>query len=410
MVLKAHSETFLIQLNNAVEYAKFRGEKHLRTLTLVSRNLSRRKGRAIISSIGLMLAIAVIISTLTVTAAMQTQIGNEIEKYGPNIIVTPDTQSINVPFGSLVIGNVTISQNAVDLIYTIPNNANIRVLSPKIYGQAQYGNDTLLLVGVFPDKEIQLKKWWNLNGSLPQNSTNEIILGSALSTQLALPLGSSIQISNTSLIVTGALSETGSVDDYSVFLPLSVAQLLLNQEGKISEIDVGALCNNCPVEKIAQQIMDVIPSVKATPIKQAVQTRMMAVQQTASFSLVLATIILIVGVAGIMNTMLASVHERIKEIGIFMAVGADSSHLYKMFFSESILMGLVGGLIGALLGFVSSMLMGPLLINVQISPAEFPIYSIPLAVGLSISASVIASLYPTWRACKIDPVSALRAV
>jgi len=341
---------------------------------------------------------------------MQTQIGNEIEKYGPNIIVTPNTQSINVPFGSLVIGNVTISENAVDLIYTIPNNANIRVLSPKIYGQAQYGNDTLLLVGVSPDKEIQLKKWWNLTGLLPRNSTNEIVLGSALRTQLNLPLGSSIQISNTSLIVTGALGETGSVDDYSVFLPLSVAQLLLNQEGKISEIDVGALCNNCPVEKIAQQIMDVVPSVRATPVKQAVETRMIAVQQTANFSLVLATIILVVGVAGIMNTMLASVHERIKEIGIFMSLGADNSHLYKMFFSESILMGLVGGLIGTLLGFVSSMLMGPLLINVQISPAEFPIYAIPLAVGLSILASIIASVYPTWRACRIDPVSAFRAV
>jgi putative ABC transport system permease protein len=379
-------------------------------LTLVSRNLSRRKGRAIISSIGLILAIAVIVSTLTVSAAMQTQIGNEIEKYGPNIIVTPNTQSINVPFGSLVIGNVTISENAVDLIYTIPNNANIRVLSPKIYGQVQYGNDTLLLVGVSPDKEIQLKKWWNLTGSLPRNSTNEIVLGSALRTQLNLPLGSSIQISNTSLIVTGALSETGSVDDYSVFLSLDAAQLLLNQEGKISEIDVGALCNDCPVEKIAQQIMDVVPSVRATPVKQAVETRMIAVQQTANFSLVLATIILVVGVAGIMNTMLASVHERIKEIGIFMSLGADNSHLYKMFFSESILMGLVGGLTGTLLGFVSSMLMGPLLINVQISLAEFPIYAIPLAVGLSILASVVASVYPTWRACRIDPVSAFRAV
>lgn len=358
----------------------------------------------------MILAIAVIVSTLAVSAAMQTQIGNEVEKYGPNIIVTPNTQSINVPFGSLVIGNVTISENSVDLIYTIPNKANIRVLSPKIYGQVQYGNSALLLVGAFPDKEIQLKKWWNLTGSLPQNSTDEIILGSALRTQLNVPLGSSIQISNTSLVVSGLLGETGSVDDYSIFLSLPVAQSLLNQEGKVSEIDVGALCNNCPVDKISQQIMNVIPGVKATPVKQAVETRMVAVQQTANFSLVLATIILVVGVAGIMNTMLSSVHERIKEIGIFMSLGADNSHLYKMFFSESILMGLAGGLIGALLGFVSSMLMGPLLINVQISPVEFPIYSIPLAVGLSISASVIASLYPTWRACKIDPVSALRAV
>src|SRR3990172_9758729 len=108
-----------------------RGDFCLRTLTLVSKNLSRRKGRAIISSIGLILAIAVIVSTFTVSAAMQAQVGNEIDKYGPNIVVTPDTRSINVPYGSVTVGNITIPENATDRIYTIPNKININVLSPK---------------------------------------------------------------------------------------------------------------------------------------------------------------------------------------------------------------------------------------------------------------------------------------
>src|SRR3990172_9878460 len=96
-----------------------RGDFCLRTLTLVSKNLSRRKGRAIISSIGLILAIAVIVSTFTVSAAMQTQVGNEIDKYGPNIVVTPNTQSINVPYGSVIMGNVTISEDSLDKIHNI---------------------------------------------------------------------------------------------------------------------------------------------------------------------------------------------------------------------------------------------------------------------------------------------------
>jgi len=99
----------------------------LRTITLVYKNLSRRKARAIISSIGLILAIAVIISTFTVSSAMQTQIGNEIEKYGPNIVVTPNTQSINVPYGNVIIGNVMFSEDAVAKIYNITNKANIAI-------------------------------------------------------------------------------------------------------------------------------------------------------------------------------------------------------------------------------------------------------------------------------------------
>ena len=382
----------------------------MRILTLVSKNLSRRKARAIISSIGLILAIAVIVSTFTISAAMQTQVGNEIDKYGPNIVVTPNTQSINVVFGSAVVGNVTIPENAVDKIFTIPNKININVLSPKLYNQIQYRNSSILVVGVFPDKEAILKKWWNVTGTLPKNDTNEILIGSALKRSLNLRLGDSIEIRNSSFIITGFLDETGSVDDFSIFIPLHIAQSLFGFEGQVSEIDVGALCNNCPVEKISQQIIDVVPDAKAIPVKQAVETRMQTVQQTANFSFLLASIILVVGVAGIMNTMLASVLERMREIGVLMSLGADNTHLYKMFISESTIIGLVGGLVGTLLGLLASLLTGPLLINVPIGLSDMPLFIIPLAIGLSLIASVGASLYPTWRASKIDPVKALKAV
>jgi putative ABC transport system permease protein len=382
----------------------------LRTLTLVTKNLSRRKARAIISSIGLILAISVIVSTFTVSAALQTQIGNEIDKYGPNIVVTADSQSISVPYGSVVIGNVLFSEDAISQMYEIPNKANINVISPKLYSQIQYQNQSILIIGIIPDKEFELKKWWRITGSLPENDTNQILLGSAIKNGLNLQEGSSIILGNSTFLVTGSLAETGSTDDYAIFIPLHNAQALFNLEGKISEADVAALCNDCPVEDLADQIMKAVPDVRATPIKQAVETRMQAVQQTANFSLVLASIILVVGFAGITNTMLASVHERIKEIGVFMSLGADKTHLYKMFLSESVILGLVGGLVGVAVGAVASLIMGPLLINVPISLAQLPFYVIPLCIGLSVGASVAASLYPTWRASKIDPVKALKAV
>jgi len=386
------------------------GELELHVITLVSKNLSRRKGRSFFSSVGLILAIAVIISVSTITRSMEVQIGDEIEKYGPNIIVTAKTESISVPYGSVVIGDVTIPEDFVSKIYTIPNKQNLRVVSPKLYGQVQYGNNSLLLVGIVPEREIELKRWWSITGSLPQNDTNEIIVGSAIKSLLGLTIGSTIEVKNITLTVAGFLMETGSVDDYSIFLPLWTAQRLLNLINQVSIIDVGAICKDCPVEVISQQIMDSIPGVKATPVKQAVETRIKAVEQTANFSLLLASIILVVGCASVMNTMLASVHERIKEIGIFMSLGADNSHLYKMFLLESMILGLVSGLIGAIVGLISSMVIGPTFIEVTINLTEIPIYTIPFAIILSVSACLIASFYPAWRASKIDPVTALRSV
>ena len=129
----------------------------MRTLTLVSKNLSRRKARAIVSSIGLILAISVIVSTFTVSAAMQAQIGDEIDKYGPNIIVTSDSQSINVPYGNVVVGNVLFSEESIDKMYNIPNKANINIISPKLYNQIDYNNHSILVIGVLADKEFELK-------------------------------------------------------------------------------------------------------------------------------------------------------------------------------------------------------------------------------------------------------------
>jgi len=381
----------------------------LRTLTLVSKNLSRRKGRAIASSIGLILAIAVIVSTLTVTGAMQTKIGNELEKYGPSIVVTPNSEKVAIPYGSVVIGNNLLDENSIDKIYAIADSENIRVLSPKLYDQINYGNNSILVVGLFPEREIQLKTWWNVTGSLPKNNTAEILLGSDLKGALSAQIGSSIILGNSSFVVTGILDQTGSIDDYSIFMPLNISQQLFNRYGKISEINVGVTNGNM-IDDISNQIMEAIPNAKAIPITQAAGTRTLAVQQTASFSLLLASIILVVGIGGIMNTTQASVNQRMGEIGVMVSLGADNSHLYKLFLSEAAILGLIGGIVGTATGIAASLIMGPLLINTPISLLELPLFVIPLAIGLSVLASVAASLYPTWRASKIDPVKALKAV
>ena len=148
-------------------------------------------------------------------------------------------RKLAIPYGSVVIGNNLLDENSIDKIYAIPDSENIRVLSPKLYNQINYGNNSILVVGLFPEKEIQLKTWWNVTGSLPQNNTEEILVGSELKAALNAQIGSSITLGNSSFIVTGILDQTGSIDDYSIFMPLNVSQKLFNRDGKISEINVG---------------------------------------------------------------------------------------------------------------------------------------------------------------------------
>ena len=382
----------------------------MRTENLVLKNLARRKGRTVLNSIGLILAIAVIVATVTISNSMEIKIGEEVEKYGPNVVVTPDTKSINVPYGSVTVGSSTFDEATLKNLETIENAVNIRIVSPKLFGQTEYEESNLLMVGVNADDERLLKVWWDINGEIPEPGSDETLLGSEVYSALELSIGSSIDLNDRTFTVTGYLSETGSNDDYTVFLPLATAQEMMGLPGKVSVVDIGALCSDCPVEEISKQIMDAIPGVKATPVKQAVETRMMAVEQAASFSLGLASVVLVAGCIGVMNTMVSSVHQRRREIGVFLSLGADSSFVYRIFLFEAVLLGLAGGLLGAGLGVASSVLLGPLVLSTATSIGNVPRFVVPLSLAISVVACLVASLYPTWRATKIDPVSALKAI
>ena len=266
------------------------------------------------------------------------------------------------------------------------------------------------MVGVNAEEERLLKVWWDINGEIPEPGSDETLLGSEVIRALELSLGSSIDLNDRSFTVTGYLSETGSNDDYTVFVPLATAQDMMGLPGKVSVVDIGALCSDCPVEEISQQIMDAIPEVKATPVKQAVETRMMAVEQAANFSLGLASVVLVAGCIGVMNTMVSSVHQRRREIGVFLSLGADSVFVYRIFLFEAVLLGLVGGVLGAGLGVGASILIGPLMLSTATSISNVPTFVVPLSLGISVVSCLVASLYPTWRATKIDPVSALKAI
>ncbi|TLN20775.1 ABC transporter permease, partial [bacterium] len=242
------------------------------------------------------------------------------------------------------------------------------------------------------------------------DEADEVMLGAEVEDVLKKDVGSTIVIEGWTLKVVGILGATGSVDDYTLFVPLHVAQRLLGQPGAVSVIDVGALCNDCPVEEISRQIESAMSGVKATPVRQAVETRMKAVEQTASFTLVISSIILAVGCASVMNAMLSSVHERTREIGVLMSLGADSMDLYGIFLLESTIVGLLGATMGYALGLSSAWIVGSMMMGLEVDLAGIPILPIAASYLASVGCCIAAGLYPARAASRVDPVQALRSL
>ena len=120
--------------------------------------------------------------------------------------------------------------------------------------------------------------------------------------------------------------------------------------------------------------------------------------------LIVAAISLVVGGVGIMNIMLVSVTERTREIGLRMAVGAQSNDILHQFLTEAIVLCLLGGAIGIALGRTTSVLVR----LIKHWPTAVSLGAIIVAVAVSALVGVLFGFYPAWKASRLDPIDALR--
>ncbi|UCD21380.1 MAG: FtsX-like permease family protein, partial [Chloroflexota bacterium] len=123
----------------------------------------------------------------------------------------------------------------------------------------------------------------------------------------------------------------------------------------------------------------------------------------------IAGISLLVGGIGIMNIMLVSVTERIREIGLRKAVGAKRRDILIQFLIEAATLGFFGGALGIGLGWIIVKIMSVIATNLGFSfTAMLSGDAIALAVGVAIFIGLISGLYPAIRAARLDPIESLR--
>jgi putative ABC transport system permease protein len=405
----------------------------------------KRKSRIAIAVLSVIIGAAIATSLLSVSSDISEKVGLEFRKYGANLLVVPESDTIEVGFPGVEFGAVTeqkyINESDLWQIKAISWRNNILGFTPTLYqvvvvGEGQeaqevvlagtYFNTDINIVEPFDENDLpifttgikDISPWWKVEGSWieDQNDTTSCMVGVNVAEKLSLELGDTftikysanfeqgLNITYYNLTVVG-IFETGGNEDSQIFVNLQLVQILTSRPDKVHTVQVSALCNECPVDTFAEEIEEKITYAEARTVNQLVNAEMNILGKIENMMFLVTIVALLASALGVMTTMTTSVIERQKEIGLMKSVGAENKKIVALFFSEATIIGSIGGVFGFIIGVFLAQFIGLSVFSTSIAP-QFQI--LPVAILISIGVSLFASVLPVRRAVRVEPAIVLR--
>jgi putative ABC transport system permease protein len=393
------------------------------TLLLAMRELRRHLLRSFLTTIGIIIGVAAVITMVTLGNGVTASISEEISSLGSDVLIAfpqqIDEDRAPRPFEQ---ADVDAVQQQLAGVRSVAGEVNMTV---QAFHNGQNWSSTVEGVSnAFMDaRGIDMDQGRRFNTAEEQSGANVCIVGPKVIEEIFVagvsPLGEQMRLNDVSCTVIGVFASraqggNNSDDDNAVFMPLknvqrrftgadTIGYMVISydpsyQSVAIQQSLIDLLRERRLIEPGEPNDFNIIDSAQLNDaVESAVGTLTVAVAAIAGISLV-------VGGVGIMNIMLVSVTERTREIGIRLAIGALAKEVQLQFLTEAVVLCCFGGLVGIGLAFGLSLGLATLI--------EVPFVFDPTinVIGFVFSAimGIVFGYYPARRASRLDPIEALR--
>lgn len=385
------------------------------TIKTSSDAILANKGRSILTTLGVIIGVFSVVMMISLGQGVQNYITDEFEAIGSNLIfIVPGQAGFGDPAESF--SRNQLEQKHINLISTYASDYVTSVIPYHIVGDnVKFKTKTFYaeVIGVnYQSLEVfnySLAEGTNFTQSQEKSGARVAIIGPLVRDELfsnQSPLDKRISIGGDNYTVIGVFSEKGSNYDDQIILPYTSAEDtfdLKNYSSIVAKINdsqnVDVALRHIELALLRDLKKDDFTVMSQEDILSTIQETLGVL--TLGLGLI-AGISLVVGGIGIMNIMLVSVTERIKEIGLRKALGATSKTIALQFLIESIMLSVLGGLLGLILGYIGTG------IAQQFLRAEIPIGAVFLSFGFSAFVGMVFGTYPALSASRKDPIESLR--
>ena len=366
--------------------------------TIVVRGLLRRPVRTGLTLVGISIGIAAVVALVGISRGFEQSWATGMKARGTDVVVSNMGSALAPkPFSAGVRDRIASLPNVaatcsifVDL--TSIEDASMMVVSAREWGGFSWTNLKLLA------------------GRMPKDAKEPaVVLGQTAAEVLKKKVGDSLQLETKELVVVGIIDGGAMVENGSVILSLPLFQAITGNEGKINIIDIRAVAgmSEDDVKRLCEKINTLVPEARAMVAGEHVGNSQ-AYKFIRAMSWGTSLLAVIVGVLGVMNTMLMTVFERKQEICILLAIGWTRSRIMAMILWESALLGFLGGVAGVLIGAIGVKVMETLpAIHGLLEPDLSPRLMI-VSVVIAVFVGVISGLYPAWRSSRLTPSLAMQ--
>jgi putative ABC transport system permease protein len=388
---------------------------------IAKRNIRIHILRSTLAMLGIVIGVIAIASMGILGNSLVLTVSDSLKTVGDSVIVTPHAGGTMRGFGGGTGGPSSLSITEQDFEQikraSAPNIA-IPVLQTSDRMKLGVGSDEIVatIYGLNPEDVPDLLK---LKEGGYSRGNSGVLVGSTFAKDNNVKVGSRIAIGTDgnkgTLRVTGIIEERGMAFDVSTDSAIVVTKDWFDQSYNRNDYDKVVVkvknLDDLPAVKSAienqmnkrDKVVDVVDT------RKTMETIFSAFGQITTFVSAIGGISMLVAGVSILNIMMMSVTERIKEIGIMRSIGAQRKEVMSMFLYEALILGVVGSLIG---GFMS-LLGGYVISSVMLQSTKYlfvPSSMIHIIYGMTfgIFISLICGIYPAWRAANLNPIDALR--